>query len=86
MVLLGRVVGVCVLVVALFYGLWWLVVPLTLALVIYFKLYELLFVGFFLDVYYAPDLTWPVYTGLAVFCVCSGMIVRPWLLNPKETT
>ncbi len=81
---LERIVTTFVIAAAIFNALWWLAVPLVLWYVVRFDAYELIVVAFCIDIYFAPNHTWPYYTLVSAGFVLFGMVIRP-RLRPHTT-
>jgi hypothetical protein len=69
----------CILAVAVFNGVWWLSVPLSLWYIVRYRAYELIFLGFCIDVHFAPSFPLFYYTLTATVLVCFGVFLRPRL-------
>ncbi len=62
-------------------GLWWLLVPATMAYLVRFDGYEVLAFAFCLDVYFMTTTFVPVYTGGTIALLILMSLLRPSFRN-----
>ena len=67
----------CLLITVVFNGVWWIAIPGVFYYVLRYPAYELLLIGFCIDVYFAPTVFMWHYTIAALLLVLFGHFIRP---------